>query len=109
MKMLNSPQLSIFETTTTVNTPSPVKTPVQSKTINIFDPLKNAFEEIFPQNLEENKVLKMRRSLSERAKNMSDEEIQCVTAKFQFLIDSWLDEFEKEVFDGMTLKEVLNK
>jgi len=108
MQTLNSPQLSIFETTT-LNTPSSIKTPVKTQAINVFDPLKNAFDEIFPQNLEENTVLKMRRSLGERAINMSDEEVQCVATKFQFLIDTWLDEFEKEVFNGMTLKEVLSK
>ena len=36
---------------------------------------------------------------------MSDEQVPCIATEFQFLIDTWLDEFEKDVFNGMTLKE----
>lgn len=111
MQILNSPQLSIFKTPTISSVPNPIETPtsINSQPPNIFDPLKNAFNEIFPQNLEENTVIKMRRALGEKGKDMSDEQIQCITTEFQFLIDTWLDEFEKDIFNDMTLKEVLNE
>ena len=111
MKSLNLPQLSIFEIPTSSNNPPYIKDhiPTKSEPQNLFDPLENAFKEIFPQNPEENTVIKMRRMLGEKAKDMSDERIQCLTTEFQFLIDTWLDEFEKDLFNGMTLKEILNE
>lgn len=111
MQILNSPQLSIFKTSTISNAPTPIETPtsINSQPSNIFDPLKNAFNEIFPQNLEENTVIKMRRALGDKGTGMSDEQIQCITTEFQFLIDAWFDDFEKDIFSGMTLKEVLNE
>jgi hypothetical protein len=39
---------------------------------------------------------------------LSDEQVEVIAGQFQFLIDSWLDEFEKEIFDGLTLKEIIN-
>jgi len=50
----------------------------------------------------------MRKALGETAKSLPDEQIETITTEFQFLIDSWMDDFEKEVFSGQTLKEVLN-
>lgn len=95
----------------TINLPNSLKntTPKDSHSPKLFDPLENAFKEIFPQNIEENTVVKMRRMLGDKAKEMPDDQVQCLATKFQFLIDTWLDEFEKDVFSGMTLKELLNE
>ena len=35
--------------------------------------------------------------------------VETIVTEFQFLIDTWLDEYEKDVFKGLTLKEVINK
>ncbi len=72
-------------------------------------PLEKALQDILPQNTEENTVVKTRRILGEKAKSLSDEQIECAVTEFQFLITNWLDEFEKDIFNGMTLKEVLNE
>ena len=111
MKSLNLPQLSIFEIPTSSNTPTHIQKPTEtnSQPQNLFDPFENAFKEIFPQNTEENTIIKMRRMFGEKGKELSDEQIQCLNTEFQFLVDTWLDEFEKDVFNGMTLKEVLNE
>src|SRR5579864_8808199 len=71
--------------------------------------IENALNSIFPQQSEENKIIRTRKNLGETAKTLSDEQIECINTQFQFLIDSWLDEFEKDVFGGITLKEVINK
>jgi hypothetical protein len=111
METINLPQLSIFEAPNLPNNPANLKKtkPTGSHSPKLFDPLENAFKEIIPQNIEENTVIKMRRMLGDKAKEMPDDQVQCLATKFQFLIDTWLDEFEKDVFSGMTLKEVLNE
>lgn len=70
--------------------------------------LENVLSSILPSQTEENKTTKTRKHLGKIGHLVSDEQIECITAEFQFLIDTWLDEYEKEVFKGMTLREVLN-
>jgi len=69
--------------------------------------LKNALSAIFPQPTEENQIISARRKLGETAKTLTDEQIECMVTDFQYLIDTWLDEFECEVFGGKTLKKLL--
>jgi len=71
--------------------------------------LENGLRGLFPQNTDETTLNKTRRTLGEIAKTLADEQIECMITEFQFLINSWLDEYEKDVFKGMTLKGVLNE
>ena len=71
--------------------------------------IETAINNIFPLDSEENKTLRIRKALGNTAQSLSNEQIEIATIQFQFLIDSWMDEFEKEVFSGLTLKEVLNE
>ena len=70
--------------------------------------IETAINNIFPLASEENKTMKLRKALGETAKSLPDEQIETIGTEFQFLIDSWMDEYEKDVFSGHTLKEVLN-
>ena len=69
--------------------------------------LENALNAIFPLPTEENQINSARRKLGETAKILTDEQIECMVTDFQYLIDTWLDEFECEVFGGKTLKKLL--
>ncbi len=80
-----------------------------STSFNPQQSIETAINNIFPLASEENKTLRMRKTLGNTAQSLSNEQIERVTTQFQFLIDSWMDEFEKEVFSGLTLKEVLNE
>lgn len=71
--------------------------------------IETAINNIFPLQSEENKTSRMRKALGKSAQSLSNEQIETITSEFQFLIDSWMDEFEKEVFCGSTLKEILNE
>ncbi len=71
-------------------------------------PLENAINSLFPTEEEESKIARMRGHLGETAKDLSDTQVETIITEFQFLIDTWLDEYEKEVFSGLTLKDVLN-
>lgn len=78
---------------------------------NTFNPqqsVETAINNIFPLASEENKTIKLRKALGETAKALPDEQIETIGTEFQFLIDSWMDEFEQDVFNGHTLKEVLH-
>ncbi len=81
----------------------------QALTTNPFNVLDNSFNRIFNQNFEEKIVLQMRKMLGEKANTLTDEKVECLATEFQFLINTWLDEYERDVFGGMTLKEVLNE
>ena len=88
------------------------KTTSSQQSIHPLNPqatLDNLLHNIFPQSTDENNILRTRKLLGKTAENLSNEQIQCIVAEFQFLINSWLDEFEREVFGEKTLKEVLNE
>lgn len=104
--------LPLFETSDSVlneNTPGKEVSPTQTYPTHPLKPLEDALKGIVPQNAEENTISKTRRLLGDKAKALSDEQIHCLVTEFQFLINTWLDEFEKDIFNGMTLKEVLNE
>ncbi len=71
--------------------------------------IQNVIEKIIPKQSEEHKFAKTRQTLGETSRSFSNEQIETITSEFQFLIDTWLDEYERNVFKGLTLKEVLNE
>lgn len=81
----------------------------QEITNNPFSDLDKAFKKAFITTPEETAIIKIRRNLGEKAKTFSDEQVLHISYEFQFLINEWLDEYEKDLFNGMTLKEVLNE
>ena len=75
-----------------------------------FDPqasLETTLNRIFPLDTEETKYASAKGKLGETAKIFTDEQVKIMVTDFQYLIEIWLDEFEKEVFSGKTLKELL--
>ena len=104
-------ELSLYPTQPQFNTPEVFKTPIIQQPIKPINPstsIEQVLHNIFPEKTEENKITRTRILLGETAKTLSSEQIECINAEFQFLIDTWMDEFEKEVFKGKTLKEILN-
>lgn len=69
--------------------------------------LQTALGEIFPEKQEETLIVMTRRIMGDSVTDLSDEELRICVTKFQYLIDCWLDEFERDVFDGLTLKQLL--
>ncbi|MCL4415708.1 MAG: hypothetical protein M1365_03255 [Actinobacteria bacterium] len=55
----------------------------------------------------ESDTAKSKEILGDKAKGMTDDEIKRQVASIQFLADSWLDEYERSIFDGKTLNEKL--
>jgi hypothetical protein len=68
-----------------------------------------AIESIFNYDKTESKIAKARKILGEVAASLTDSELQTYLTEFEFLLDSWIDEFERQVFDNKTLREVLRE
>ena len=53
-------------------------------------------------------VEEARKILGKTAEGMSDEQIQDQLTKIKYLAESWLDEYERSIFEGKTLNELLS-
>jgi hypothetical protein len=64
---------------------------------------------IFPESPEENEIQKARAILGELVKDIPDEEMAIYITQFRYLLDSWLDQYEKEIFNNLTLRQLLQE
>ena len=64
---------------------------------------------MFPESPEETKLRKARAILGEVAKDISDEELAIYLTQFEYLLDSWLDIYEKQIFNNLTLQQLLRE
>lgn len=71
--------------------------------------LENTLKSIFPEKQVENRLQKARQIMGEAIKELSDEELESFITEFQYLIDAWVDSFEKQVFENKTLKQLLKE
>ena len=78
-----------------------------------FSTPEQALEDILtgflPNSKDESRIQKSRKILGESAKGQSDDQIQTFCTQMQYLIDTWLDSYEQEIFEGSTLKQLLGK
>ena len=65
-----------------------------------------ALDNMLIESPELTKFNKARQLLGEKAKNISDEQLETFSAQFDYLINTWLDLYEKQLFDGKTLREI---
>jgi len=71
--------------------------------------LESVLQHIFPEQQEQTRILKARQIMGEAVANLTDDQLDTYLTEFQYLIDSWLDTYEKEQFNGLTLQQVLRK
>lgn len=78
---------------------------------SVFDTFRtsNTINSIFPGVQEENRIAKARRVMGEDIKDLTDEEVEVYLTEFNFLLDSWFDEFETKIFEGKTLQQMLRE
>lgn len=84
------------------------KLPDPNNSVSSQVTLEQTLKAILPSEKEESAAIKTRRLLGETVHTLSDEQIEVITTEFQFLADTWLDEFETKIF-SKTLKEVLHE
>jgi hypothetical protein len=68
-----------------------------------------ALRQIFTPASEETRVQKARRAMGGSVASLPDEDIEVYLTEFQYLIDKWLDDYERTVFDGQTLRQILGR
>lgn len=73
-----------------------------------FNELNKTLSPFVSQSNKESQVEKSRRILGEVASDLSDNDLQIFITEIQYLINSWFDQFEQEIFKGQTLRQILN-
>jgi hypothetical protein len=68
---------------------------------------ESTLSKIFPGKQEETRIQKARLIMGDDVKGLSDEDLEVFLTEFQYLIDCWLDEYEKQVFNNKTLRELI--
>ncbi len=69
-----------------------------------------SLEEMFPeQKYEDKDVQKAKQILEEVANQFSPEELKVAVTEIQYLVSTWVDDFEREIFEGKTLRELLHE
>ncbi len=75
----------------------------QSKQQGTYDKLNQLFTEQDQQN---KTVLVARETIGESAEALTDSQVYDLVNEIQYLVDSWLEEYERQVFKGNTLNEL---
>lgn len=85
----------------------------QSEQLPVIDntkPIKDSLEALFPeQQYDDKDIQKVKEILGPIANQFSQPELRDIVAETQFLISSWLDDFERGIFNGLTLNELLHE
>lgn len=77
----------------------------RDNTQGTYDQINQLFNE---QDNQQKAILEAREILGDSAKDMTDEQVFDLVTEMQYLVDSWLEEFERKTFDGKSLNELLN-
>ncbi len=99
-----SPLLQVLDHVVPQDTQRPQQNIKQSKS------LTQSLEELFPeQQHQEKNIQTAKKVLGSLADSFTSEQLKDMTTEMLYLTDSWLDDFEREIFDGITLKELLHE
>ena len=76
----------------------------QSETIT------QTLDKLFPEQEREDKSIREAREiLGLLSKEFNDQQIKDLITEIQFLTESWLDDFERSIFKGLTLQELFHE
>lgn len=72
--------------------------------------IKDSLDTLFPeQQYEQKRIQKAKEILGTLATEFTETQLNDAITEVQFLTDCWLDEFERKVFGGLTLQELLHE
>ncbi len=71
--------------------------------------LETQLKRIFPTERELTRIEKARQIMGDLIVGMADEELEKYLTEFQFLLNAWLDQYEKQLFEGRTLEQLLKE
>lgn len=69
--------------------------------------LEAIIRQAFPTQQEETRLQSARRIMGEVLVDISDDELEVCLTEIRFLLDAWINEFERELFNNKTLQQVL--
>lgn len=79
-------------------------------TENLPKTFTQSLDELFPEQQHEEKSIQQAKDiLGVLAKEFTSDQLRDVVTEIQFLADSWLDDFERKTFKGLTLNELLHE
>lgn len=73
-------------------------------TQGIYEQVHQNFQE---QNERQKTIQETRDILGKSAEELTDDQIFALVSEIQYLVDTWLEEYEQKIFEGKTLKELL--
>lgn len=79
------------------------------KPYEISQSITHSLETLFPEQKFDKTIQKAREILGLLANEFTPEQLKDVVMEIQYLTDSWLDEYERELFNGKTLRELLHE
>lgn len=89
-------------------TPKPVSEPPTPGPVT--KTLEQSLDELFPEQKHEQKdIQKAKETLGSLAAEFSPEQLKDTIVEIKYLCESWLDEFERQIFKGKTLAELLHE
>jgi hypothetical protein len=72
--------------------------------------ITESLDVMFPEQKRQDKdLLKAKEALGELAKEFTEVELKEVITDVDFIVESWLDDFERELFKGKTMQELLHE
>jgi hypothetical protein len=80
------------------------------KAIEATKSVIQSLDELFPEQQHQEKNIKEAKAiLGVVAKEFTNAQLRDVVCEIQYLADSWLDDFERQSFNGKTLAELLHE
>jgi len=71
--------------------------------------IEKQLDNLFPEQKHEDKTIKRTKELlGNLANKFSDDEAQTIATEIEYLCETWLDTYERTIFKGKTLNELLN-
>jgi hypothetical protein len=93
-----------------LNETTPKANNISDNSGEISQSLNQSLSNLFPeQQFEEKDVQRVRKILGRRVFNLSQEQIKDIAVEVQYMATNWLDEFERKIFNNLTLNELLHE
>lgn len=72
--------------------------------------INKSLDELFPEQQHDGKkIQKAKQILGSLVNDFTDEQLKYTVSEVEYLTESWLDEFERQIFEGLTLNELLHE
>lgn len=80
-----------------------------AKTSNPLEPIDAVLQRILNPNREQTALQRARQIMGASLADTTDEDLEIYLTEFQHLIDYWVDTYEREIFSGLTLRQLLGQ